>query len=214
MKRRLKLVTVFVFLSGFGALALASPDAAAKLSDQPEVGQQKPANPCNPCAKKKAQNPCNPCAKKKAQNPCNPCAKKAQNPCNPCAAKKASEEVYQPAVSYSRWTKINGKPLLSEAHGGMLVTTFANPTAQAAIKSKASDFPVGSILVKESHMNSDGKLGAKGTIFGMEKTANGWLWVTTDPTGHVTGKGDGEQMKMCAQCHASAPMDSAFLRKK
>jgi hypothetical protein len=48
----------------------------------------------------------------------------------------------------------------------------------------------------------------------MEKTANGWLWITTDATGHVTGKGDSEQMKMCAQCHASAATDSAFLRRK
>lgn len=214
MKRRLKLVTVFVFLSGFGALVLASPDSAAKLSDQSQIGQQKPANPCNPCAKKNAQNPCNPCAKKKAQNPCNPCAKKAQNPCNPCAAKKASEEVYQPAVSHGGWTKVNAKPILSEAHGGTFVTTYVNPTAQAAIKSKAASFPVGSILVKDSHANSNGKPGEKGTVFGMEKTAGGWLWVTTDPTGHVTGKGDSEQMKMCAQCHAGAPMDSAFLHKK
>jgi len=198
MKRRVQLLTLFVFLSGFTAFAVASTDLVV--------------NPAN--AMEEPQNPCNPCAKKKAQNPCNPCAKKAQNPCNPCAGKQASGDVYEPATSYSRWTKINGKPLLSEAHGGMLVTTFANPTAQAAIKSKASDFPVGSMLIKESHTNSNGKLGAKGTIFGMEKTAKGWLWITTDATGHVTGKGNGEQMKMCAQCHASAPMDSAFLRKK
>ncbi len=103
---------------------------------------------------------------------------------------------------------------MSQPHGNMFVTTFANPTAQAAIKGKAGNFPVGSILVKESHMNSNGKPGDKGTIFAMEKTADGWLWVTTDPTGHVTGKGDSQQMQMCSQCHVSAQMDSAFLRKK
>ncbi len=126
----------------------------------------------------------------------------------------ASGEVYQPAASYSEWTKINSKPLLSQPHGGMLVTTYANPAAQAAIKSKASSFPVGSILIKESHSNSNGKRGEKGTIFGMEKTESGWLWITTDATGHITGKGDSNQMQMCAQCHAGAQTDSAFLRKK
>ncbi|HLG18150.1 MAG TPA: cytochrome P460 family protein [Blastocatellia bacterium] len=214
MKKRVQLLTVFVFLVGFGGLVLAGSEAAAKLNDQPGVEQQKPANPCNPCAKGTEQNPCNPCAKKKAQNPCNPCAKKAQNPCNPCAAKKASEEVYQPAVAHRGWTKINSKPILSEAHGGMLVTTYANTAAQAAVESKAGSFPVGAILVKESHANSNGKPGAKGTVFAMEKTAAGWLWVTTDATGHVTGKGDSGQMQMCASCHASATVDSAFLRTK
>lgn len=160
-----------------------------------------------------SQNPCNPCAKK-AKNPCNPCSKKAQNPCNPCAPKKASEEVYGPATSFSNWAKINQKPLLSQAHGGVFVTTYVNPTAQAAIKDKAASFPVGSIIVKESFEDANGKPGAKGTIFGMEKTDNGWFWVTTDSTGHVTGKGDSQQMQMCAQCHKAAKTDNAFLRAK
>jgi Cytochrome P460 len=196
MKKKLQLMTIAACL--VVSVVFAS---AATLRDH-VAEQQKPANPCNPCAKKKAQNPCN------------PCAKKAQNPCDPCAPKTASQDVYAPATSYGGWTKVNTKPFLSKAHMNVFVTTYANLTAQAAINSKSSRFPVGSILVKESSANSSGKPGAKGTIFGMEKIANGWLWVTTDPTGHVTGKGDSEQMKMCAQCHASAPMDSAFLHKK
>jgi hypothetical protein len=202
-----QLLAISVFLSGFVAFAIADSGIVATAATQPEAGQQKPANPCNPCSKNKSQNPC----AKKAQNPCNPCAKKAQNP---CAAKKASEEVYQPATSFDGWAKINGKPILSRAHGGMFVTTYANPTARAAIKSNAGSFPVGAILVKESHMNSNGRPGEKGTIFAMEKTNNGWLWVTTDPTGHVTGKGGSQQMQMCAECHAGGKLDSAFLRTK
>ncbi|HXG91424.1 MAG TPA: cytochrome P460 family protein [Blastocatellia bacterium] len=201
-RRSWQILTLTLFLSSFAAFALGKTGFAPKPEERGAVEQQQPVNPCNPCAKKKAQNPCN------------PCANKAQNPCNPCAAKKASEEVYAPATSYSHWTKINSKPLLSEAHGGLFVTTFANPTAQEAIRSKARSFPVGSILIKESHANTSGKPGEKGTIFGMEKTANGWLWVTTDARGHVTGKGDSTQMQMCAQCHAGAQVDSAFLRKE
>jgi hypothetical protein len=202
-------LAISVFLSGLIALAFAESGAAAE-TGRPQAGQQQPANPCNPCSKNKSQNPC----AKKAQNPCNPCAKKAQNPCNPCAAKKASEEVYEPARSYAGWAKINGKPILSQAHGGMFVTTYANATARTAIRSNESSFPVGSILVKESQVSIGGKPRDKATVFAMEKTSSGWLWVTTDPTGHVTGKGDSEQMKMCAQCHAGAKMDSAFLRSK
>ena len=209
-KRAVQLLAISVFVSGFVAFAFSDFGVVATAASQPEAGQQKPANPCNPCSKNKSQNPCS----KKGQNPCNPCAKKAQNPCNPCAAKKASEEVYQPATSYSGWAKINGKPILSQAHGGMFVTTYANPTARAAIKTNDGSFPVGAILVKESHMNSNGKPGQKGTIFAMEKTTSGWLWVTTDPTGHVTGKGDSQQMQMCAQCHAGGKIDSAFLHTK
>ena len=73
---------------------------------------------------------------------------------------------------------------------------------------------MGSILVKESFTDVRAKPGAKAAIFSMEKTDSGWLWVTTDSTGHVTGKGDNEQMKMCAQCHSMAKTDFAFLRAK
>ncbi len=200
-RKVLQVVTIILFLSGFGALSFADSMLASDNEGGAEAQQQKPANPCNPCARK-------------AQNPCNPCAKKAQNPCNPCGGKMASSEVYTPATSYSGWLKINSKPILSHPHANMFVTTFANPIAQAAIKSKAGQFPVGSILVKESHMDANGKPGAKGTTFAMEKTAEGWLWVTTDPSGHVTGKGDSQQMQMCSGCHQSAQTDSAFLREK
>jgi hypothetical protein len=194
-----QVLTLVLILGSLAGLAAGHTGLTTKAAGT--IDGQHPANPCNPCAKK-------------VQNPCNPCAKKAQNPCNPCAGKKASEELYAPAVAHNGWTKINSKPLLSDAHGGVFITTFANPTAQQAINSKAGGFPVGSILVKESRASANGKPGEKGTIFGMEKTADGWLWVTTDSTGHVTGKGNSSQMQMCAQCHAGAHMDSAFLRKK
>lgn len=208
MKRKMQLLTLMLFAAG----ALAGFLSGLDLTARAEI--QSPASAQNPCAKKKGQNPCNPCAKKKGMNPCNPCAKKAMNPCNPCAMKKASDEVYTPAIAYSDWKKINKKPLLSKPHSEMLVTTFANATAQAAIKSKQSSFPVGSILVKESHANQNGKPGMKGMIFSMEKTADGWFWVTTDATGHIMEKGDSAKMQMCAECHQSAKMDSAFLRRK
>ena len=221
MKRKIQLLTFMLFATGALAWSIGGLDLAASAEIQSTASAQNPCakkkgqNPCNPCAKKKGMNPCNPCAKKMGQNPCNPCAKKkAMNPCNPCAMKKASSEVYSPATAYSGWKKINKKAFLSEPHGGMFVVTYANPTAEAAIKSKQSSFPAGSILVKESHADQNGKLGMKGMIFSMEKTADGWLWVTTDATGHIMEKGDGAKMQMCAQCHQSAKMDSAFLRTK
>ncbi len=220
MKRKIQLLTVMLFAVGALAWNLSGFDPSVSAEIQSAAAAQNPCakksqNPCNPCAKKKGMNPCNPCAKKKGQNPCNPCAKKkAMNPCNPCAMKKASDEVYTPATAYSGWKKINKKAFLSEPHSGMLVTTFANSTAEAAIKGKQTTFPIGSILVKESHANQNGKPGMKGMIFSMEKTAAGWLWVTTDATGHVMDKGDGAKMQMCAQCHQSAKMDSAFLKAK
>ncbi len=212
LMRRLQLLTIILFAASVLVWSANGLSSTANAENQSAAAAQ---NPCNPCAKKKGQNPCNPCAKKKGQTPCNPCAKKkAMNPCNPCAMKKASGEVYTPVTAYSGWMKINKKPFLSEPHGGMLVTTFANATAEAAIKSKQASFPVGSILVKESYADQNGKPGMKGTIFSMEKTADGWLWVTTDATGHVMEKGNSQQMQMCAQCHQSAKMDSAFLRAK
>lgn len=224
IRTTLQALTVVLFLTGFvvlgfgGAGSTGSPGEQSASEQSINAGSlaaiEDAQNPCNPCARKKAQNPCNPCAKKKAQNPCNPCAKKAQNPCNPCAPKQASGEVYAPATSYNKWAKVNSKPFLSKGHNDVFVTTYVNDTAQKSIKGKSTTFPLGSIIIKESHANAGGKPGEKGTIFGMEKTAEGWLWVTTDPTGHVTMKGDSQQMAMCAQCHATADTDSAFLRKK
>ncbi len=202
MKKKWQILTVSVLLSGFLGLVFTSSGLAARVGNQPPSPPQKPANPRNPCAKKKGQS--NPCAQKK----------KGQNPCNPCAAKKASSEVYAAAVSHRGWMKVNQKPILSQSHGGTFVTAYVNPTADSAVKSKAASFPVGSILVKDSFANASGKPGAKGTIFAMEKTDHGWLWVTTDATGHFTGKGDNQQMQMCAKCHTAAKMDFAFLRAK
>lgn len=207
MKRKIQLLTISLFTIG----ALVWSISGLNLTASAEI-QSTPAAQ-NPCAKKKGQNPCNPCAKKKGMNPCNPCAKKKGM--NPCAMKKATDEIYTPATAYSSWSmKINKKPFLSKAHGGMFVTTYANQTAEAAIKSKSSTLPIGSILVKESHADQNGKPGMKATIFAMEKTTDGWIWVTTDATGHVMEKGNSTQMQMCAQCHHSAKMDSAFLRTK
>lgn len=206
--RKMQLFVLALFAAVTLARAVSNFDLSA--SAAPQTAQ-------NPCAKKPDQNPCamkngqNPCAKKKGMNPCNPCAKKGQNP---CAMKKATSEVYSPATAYAKWQKINKKPLLSEPHGGMLETTFANQLAKDAIKGKQTSFPTGAILVKETHASANGKPGMKGPIFAMEKTASGWLWVTTDATGHVMEKGVGEQMMMCAQCHAKAGMDAAFLRAK
>ncbi len=221
-KKMLQVLTLLAFV--IGGIGFVSARAISRTpADQPNPASAAATpydaqNPCakkqgqNPCAKK-GQNPCNPCAKK-GQNPCNPCAKKAQNPCNPCAGKMASGEKYGPAASYGSWKKINSKLLLSQPHGNMLETTFANRIAEAALESKATEFPVGAIFVKETHQNRGGKRGAKGPLFIMEKTASGWLWMTTNETGHITGKGDSQQMQMCAQCHAGASTDAAFLRKK
>ena len=197
--KNLQLFVLALFAAATFAGAVSNFDLTA--SAAPQAAQ-------NPCAKKPGQNPC---AMKKGQNPCNPCAKKGQNP---CAMKKATSEVYAPATAYSKWQKINKKPLLSEPHSGMFVTTYANPAAEAAIKSQQTSLPVGAILVKEAHAAQNGKPGMKSMIFAMEKTATGWLWVTTDPTGHVMEKGNSQQMQMCAQCHQGAKLDSAFLRAK
>ncbi|MBI4468751.1 MAG: cytochrome P460 family protein [Acidobacteria bacterium] len=198
--KKLKLGAVTVFLLGATLAALPSPGVLATPNQTGKQDQEKPMNPCNPCAQKKAQNPCN------------PCAKKAQNPCNPCGGKMASGEVYVAATSHRGWPKVNTKPLLSKAHGGMFVTSYTNTTAQSAIRGAAASFPVGAILVKDSYANESGKPGAKGTVFAMEKTQDGWLWVTTDAKGHITGKGNNQEMKMCADCHAQAKMDYAYLR--
>jgi hypothetical protein len=200
LRRRLQLLTIILFAASALVWSANGFNLTASAENQSLTAAQ------NPCAKKERQNPCNPCAKKKG--------KKGMNPCNPCAMKKASSEVYPPATAYSGWKKINKKAFLSEPHGGMFVITYANPTAEDAIKSKQSSFPAGSILVKESHADQNGKPGMKGMIFSMEKTADGWLWVTTDATGHVMEKGASAKMQMCAQCHQSAKMDSAFLRTK
>lgn len=103
------------------------------------------------------------------------------------------------------WHYIPGKPMGfyqgSEPHGALL-RTFVNDIAFDAIRAKAGEYPVGSVIVKDNHM-PNGKLDG---ITVMVKRSKGydpehgdWFWVKYTPTGKVEMAG---KVQMCAACHA------------
>ncbi|MGQ0544485.1 MAG: cytochrome P460 family protein [Betaproteobacteria bacterium] len=206
------------------------PLAAAMMSSGLMLGMPLAgASPCSPCAPRSkgrlhlAQNPCaakNPCA---ARNPCaakNPCA--ARNPCaakDPCAAKNPCAAAKDPAAErafkqYSKWKKVNTKPVKSATHGNTLVITYVNQQAEGAATCGKFPFGAGSMLMKEAFDDQGGKPGAKSSVFLMEKrkkgydAANGdWHYAVLDPKGAVqmTGSGKaGASTQFCSQCHQAA----------
>jgi len=97
---------------------------------------------------------------------------------------------------------------------GMLLTTYTNETAAAALAEGVKELPKGSVIVKENYM-PDAKLAA---ITVMDKTGEGkddWFWVKYMPDGTVAIKEvekDGKKMKVtlagspkgCIGCHAAS----------
>lgn len=155
----------------------------------------------------------------------NPCAAKGANPCaakNPCAGKAGSAPVKDKVAEvtfkhYREWKKVNDKPVLSATHGNRWVFTYVSPKAGKAGLAGTFPFPPGSVLAKESFENADGKPGAKGPLFIMEKRKNGydsansdWHYAMVGPDGTVMMSGNGRagsSTQFCSGCHMSAKVN-------
>lgn len=149
----------------------------------------------------------------------NPCG--ARNPCaakNPCGAKPpasmkdpVAEEAFK---QYKEWRKVNTAPVLSATHGNRYVFTYLNKTAEPSGLQGRFPFPEGAVLAKESFEAQEGKPGAKGPLFIMEKRGRGydrdhadWHYAVVEVTGIVSMKGSGHHRsptQFCAACHAMA----------
>ncbi len=193
------------------AISVLSAVALLGLGGSAAVAQQ--ANPCaakNLCAAKSA----NPCAAKGASQ--------APAGANPCAGKTASAPARDKVAAttfkhFREWRKVNDKAVLSATHGNRWVFTHVNPKAETAGLAGQFPFPPGAVLAKESFENADGKPGAKGPLFIMEKRKGGydsanndWHYAMVSPDGTVMMSGNGRTgspTQFCAGCHMSAKVN-------
>jgi hypothetical protein len=205
MRRKNQTIILVAFLLAVGAYFYFVPNGRkAVIAQQQNPPSSNTAPSPSPTAPK---NPCSP-----TKNACSPTVKKPRNPCSPTGV-IVENEVYEPANNFSGWKKLNETPILSEAHEGMWVVTYANPVAQEAIKAGQTTFPVGSMLIKDSFIDDNGAPGGRVAVFAMEKRKDGWLWVKTNIQGEIMRGGTSATMKSCAQCHTAAKTDFAFLKK-
>jgi hypothetical protein len=123
--------------------------------------------------------------------------------------------------SWSDWksfTNVSPGPWISKTHGKRFVEIYVNDVALEAYKSRETALPVGSIVVKPSWENEDGKPGADGPLFVMEKMAAGfapdsddWLyvfqwqnppekWAAKIGT-NVDWRSPSEKIEYCSDCH-------------
>ncbi len=190
------------------------------------------ANPCamNPCgANPCAMNPCgaNPCG----GNPCggNPCG----NPCSPAEAadisgkeaakiyKKLSKSLFAgyaksgipAAKEYSKWSRFNKTPYVSDTHGSREVNNYSNRKSYGKYE-EAGTMSVGTILAKDSFMVSPSGKVNPGPLFLMEKMKAGynkengdWAYTLIMPNGMVVGTSQGkgaQNVNFCSDCHNAA----------
>jgi hypothetical protein len=105
--------------------------------------------------------------------------------------------------------ELDKEKAMAGPHAHVWVHIYANPEAAEAIASKADEFPVGAVIVKE-------KLGAGGAVTdvgGMIKrapgydTANGdWEFFSHTPGGEFTSG----KIANCIDCHNNGPRDHVF----
>jgi len=87
---------------------------------------------------------------------------------------------------------------------GMLLTTYANDVAFAALSAGSTQLPEGSVVVKENFM-PDSTLAAVTTMYrvrGYNPEHQDWFFAKHDPAGVVEVAG---RDPMCQGCHAGAP---------
>ncbi len=118
------------------------------------------------------------------------------------------------AKGYKGWMTIHTKPIYSKSHGRRLVKTYLNPVAEQGLKTVPAKFAPGSIIVKDSWANRNGKPGKQAYLFIMKKEAAGsnpqagdWFWAISAPDFRVlkwkgkTFQGYGGDVQYCIKCH-------------
>ncbi|MBI3128904.1 MAG: cytochrome P460 family protein [Candidatus Tectomicrobia bacterium] len=125
---------------------------------------------------------------------------------------------------YLKWAPLYRDPVFSATHGKRLVRTYLNAPAwaewqrfQKAPEGSLLTFPPGSLIVKDSWENVNGKPGPRAYLFVMRKEAENsrpaagdWYWAIATPDFRVLkwqGKifeGYGGNVQYCVDCHKQA----------
>ena len=109
---------------------------------------------------------------------------------------------YRNNADWRLWPGVGEKYRGGDPHG-MLLTSYLNPAAYAALQANET-MPPGAIIIKENY-TPDGQYDANTVMYkksGYNPEHNDWFWLkvladgTIDKEGRVTG---------CQECHADAP---------
>lgn len=116
------------------------------------------------------------------------------------------------AENYQTWHRYNDAPYLSKAHGNRYLNNFANTDRFDFASPRAgAEYPVGTVIAKDSFtVTQSGKV-FPGSLFIMEKLPGGrnpetadWRYVAIHPDGSMEGDTIGDMpdgVKYCHQCH-------------
>lgn len=130
------------------------------------------------------------------------------------AQEKGEGTVFDFAKGYKSWKSLHEAPVYSKSHGKRLVRTYVNKVGEAFMRKEPALFPPGTIIVKDSWVNENGKAGKQAYLFIMKKEASGshplagdWFWAIATPDFRVLkwqGKifqGYGGHVQYCIKCH-------------
>jgi hypothetical protein len=122
----------------------------------------------------------------------------------PEASGAALQEFLTQANYQQTWKMWPGKEALyqgTEPHG-VLLTTYVNDAALAAIEGKQGKLPAGSLIVKENY-GPDKNLMALTIMYrveGYNPDAGDWFWLKYLPDGTVEAEG---KVEACIACHGT-----------
>jgi hypothetical protein len=146
-------------------------------------------------------------------------------PGQPAKAAATAGEGYaalEVGADYAGFTKVSTEPFVSPTHGKRYVEIWVNDVGLAAYQGE-DEFPVGSIIVKESWENDGkgGKTDVRGPLFVMEKRAKGfnddhsdwWYalhwekvpenWAAKMGANQVYWRSPSKKIQYCHNCHES-----------
>lgn len=110
------------------------------------------------------------------------------------------------AANWARWPGTEALYAGNDPHG-MLLTTYVNEVANAAITTRAGSMPAGAIIVKENYM-PDSTLAAVTVMYkrsGYNAEHNDWFFTKHLPTGELDTMPNGMAMEGrlmgCQNCH-------------
>lgn len=127
------------------------------------------------------------------------------------------------ARDFADWRRFSTGPYRSEDHNGRYVSNFVNEVAAEnyARYEASGEFPVGSMLAKDSFVVSNSGRVLFGALSVMEKMEPGfnpsggdWRYTLILPDGRVfgrTGTSDAYAVEFCQDCHVDSPRDNVLL---
>jgi hypothetical protein len=126
------------------------------------------------------------------------------------------------AREFTDWQRFSTGPYRSKDHHGRYVSNFVNAIAAEnyARYEASGEFPVGSVLAKDSFVVSNSGRVLLGALSVMEKMEPGfnrdggdWRYTLILPDGRVfgrTGTSDAYAVEFCQDCHVDSAQDHVF----